>query len=452
MFLLPPRARFSSSARRKASGGGTGGDPYYNSSVLLLLHLNGANGSTTITDSSPAARTPSSVGGILSTAQAKFGTASLTTNNVSSTSLASWNTVYTVAGSSLGQTFTIECWLYRPSGGSAQDIMVLGDSNFGQTTLSYTAADKLIWNIYGSGPVITSTNAVPTNTWFHFAVTKDYLDTVTFWVNGVSEGTYAAPNGQLTGNSGTNLTLYGIQNHYIDEFRLTQTDQRYTASFTPPTEAFPDTGPSSAISLLMHMDGTDGSTSFPDNSLYSLVPINSGTVTIKTDQSKFGGASCYFPNTGTLTFRPSKLFEFPADFTLEFWVRQQADDSGLDTLLDFGRSSAGIFLRPGGGTAAINGVTLTGSFSLTLNTWHHIAVVRSGTSAVIYKDGASMCTGTVSGTVNVGTTGYRIMWGDDAQGPYGRFFQGWVDEIRITKGTAVYLGPFTPPSAAFPNP
>jgi hypothetical protein len=81
-------------------------------------------------------------------------------------------------------------------------------------------------------------------------------------------------------------------------------------------------------------------------------------------------------------------------------------------------------------------------------TWTHIAVCRSGTSTKLF------ISGTQSGSTYTDTTVYlnnplRPVIGINLTAFY--FYNGYIDDLRVTKGIARYTTTFTPPTAAFPN-
>jgi hypothetical protein len=78
------------------------------------------------------------------------------------------------------------------------------------------------------------------------------------------------------------------------------------------------------VSLLLHMDGSNGSTTFPDSSSNGLTVTRYGNAQISTAQSKFGGASAYFDGAGDYLELPNPNTAIGAvagDFTIECWVR-----------------------------------------------------------------------------------------------------------------------------------
>jgi hypothetical protein len=90
---------------------------------------------------------------------------------------------------------------------------------------------------------------------------------------------------------------------------------------------------------------------------------------------------------------------------------------------------------------------LTTGVSIRDDVWHHIAIVRNGSAWACYVDGTSRATGTFSGGISNISSGPII----GADQNYGRYFAGYIDEVRITKGIARYTSNFTPQTSAFPN-
>jgi len=78
----------------------------------------------------------------------------------------------------------------------------------------------------------------------------------------------------------------------------------------------------SNVSLLLHCDGSNGSTTFTDNSPSPKTVTANGNASVSTAQSKFGGASAVFDGTGDyLSLDGSSGFAFgTGDFTIEFWL------------------------------------------------------------------------------------------------------------------------------------
>jgi len=228
------------------------------------------------------------------------------------------------------------------------------------------------------------------------------------------------------------------------------------------------------VSLLLHMDGSNNSTTFTDSSInrnVNSVSVN-GNAKISTAQSKFGGASAVLDGTGDfLTVPDTTANNLPSDFTIEAWVYFSAYSASFAGL--FGAFLVGNYKGPSGagnqgwqlrvnGTASsyttINvytGVTdLTFSAgTLALNTWHHIAVSRSGSNLRAFANGTqagSTATNSDSLTHNLTIT-RNLRVGEIDDGTYKFGLNGYIDELRITKGVARYTANFTPPTAPFPD-
>lgn len=253
---------------------------------------------------------------------------------------------------------------------------------------------------------------------------------------------------------------------YIDEFRVTKGVARYVVGFNPPTVAF--TG-SPTASLLLHMDGSNGGATFTDSSPNALVPVvlgNSARVYTSTDQSKFGGSSLRTVsdnNTqyGALKYQHPDLAFGTGDFTVELWFRQSAP-SRTQALIDMNSSDCagdGIMIVVGDpqGTSTTGTIGFRyvgcygvafGSASFTFDEWHHVAVSRKDGVLATFLDGVEF--GTRPHAVNL-TNNTIVVGGIAANGPSWAFFDGYIDELRIVKGTAVYSPNITPPSAAFPD-
>jgi hypothetical protein len=83
--------------------------------------------------------------------------------------------------------------------------------------------------------------------------------------------------------------------------------------------------------------------------------------------------------------------------------------------------------------------------ALALNTWHHLALVRNGTTVTLYANGTSVATSTGVGTLVTGTGNVAI--GTNLDDISNQTFPGFLSNVRVVKGTAVYTANFTPPTS-----
>ena len=208
------------------------------------------------------------------------------------------------------------------------------------------------------------------------------------------------------------------------------------------------------VSLLLHGDGANGSTTIVDNSPTPKTVTAVGNAQISTAQSKFGGSSIAFDGTGDyLTIPASADFSFGTEnFTVEFWYYHLggtdkglfANNSGSGVGVNFLVGALGSF-RIYNGTSGGNVADF--SASPALNTWQHVAVVRQSGTVTLYVNGAASGTANWAGVNagNVATFSVGAAYGN------ARFANGYMDEFRVTKNIARYTSNFTPPTAPFPD-
>jgi hypothetical protein len=175
-----------------------------------------------------------------------------------------------------------------------------------------------------------------------------------------------------------------------------------------------------------------------------------GDAKISTTQSKFGGSSMYFDGTGDYLKVNSNisLALGAGDFTLELWMYPNATYSGgYAGIVDSRTSADGAGLIYFGYTGTANQIgwkdnntnVVTGT--VTQSAWNHVAVVRSNGTMKLYINGSSVSTGANSTNYSVPFTYIGSSFDSYA-------FNGYIDDLRITKGYARYTTTFTPPTSA----
>ena len=87
-----------------------------------------------------------------------------------------------------------------------------------------------------------------------------------------------------------------------------------------------------------------------------------------------------------------------------------------------------------------------GSYDLA---WHHYALVRKGNLVSAYQDGALK--GTMTFEYAVADPGQYVVIGGNAMQDNSRTINGYIDDLRILKGYALYQAAFTPPTSALTN-
>lgn len=204
-----------------------------------------------------------------------------------------------------------------------------------------------------------------------------------------------------------------------------------------------------AIALLLHCDGTDGGVTFTDSSLRPKTITVSGHAHIETDQKVFGTASAAFDGTGDYLSVPGHDdFAFgTGDFAIELWLRQTVVGSSNRDIITWG-ANWGIYTSPDGTIFVWNGsgnAITSSAGTIVADTWQHIAVTRASGSIKLFVDGVqkgSTVTGNTTNFTNTQTfyIGYY---------PTNSRLNGYIDEVRVVKGNAIYSSAFTVPDQAF---
>jgi hypothetical protein len=220
-------------------------DPYW-TYVALLCHMDGINNSSSVVDSSPYARTiiASTAPTItISTAQYKFGTASLALATSTAATGAS-HTGNVSASLTFGTgDFTIECWLYLASiTATFPGIYIADGSHTGRFYFAKYPGTNQLYVQAPSGTDIGPVNAGFTAaTWTHVAWSRT-SGTSKFFVSGNEIYSGADTNNYQGGTSGftigRHLGSYGAD--FIDDLRITVGVGRYVTAFIPPNVTFPN--------------------------------------------------------------------------------------------------------------------------------------------------------------------------------------------------------------------
>jgi len=357
----------------------------------------------------------------------------------------------TITGGLGSGDFTMECWVYKVSLTNVNNSLM--DFAPG-LVLGYTSTTVYLY--YGS-MLINPTVTVPLNSWFHVAAVKNG-GTLTLYVNGSSIGTYSDSNNYSDQNLYIGRDKDGNNdiNAYVSNARIVKGTAVYTANFTPPTS------PVTAIS------GTAFLLNFTNAGIYDATSKNDletvDGAKISTAQSKWGGSSMYFDGTGDyLTNRnySNPLLAFgTGNFTIEGWFySNDASNSAQrgmfqtsDTAGGFKTSYAsGVLMahtNPAGEMAINIGGTdyITSGASITTGAWFYFAITRSSGNVNFYINGTLRASGS-GNTSNL--TGTYIAVGGYYSTSY--LFNGYLQDLRITRGIARYTSNFTAPTAAFPT-
>lgn len=452
------------------SGGGTtpsSSDPYWNN-VVLLMHFNGVNGSTTFTDEKGHIAT--AVGNAkLTTANKAFGTASLQMTDA--------NSYVTVANSPdwdfNTSMVTIECSVYIPTFTGIAQYIIGQSMASDHTWVVYVYPDgSIAIGQAGNGETVSTPGKVTFNQFNNIAIVKTATGGNDIYVNGVLALTTPTSWFNASANPlviGSNIPSVEVPGVLFDELRITKGVARYTANFTVPTSEFPGITISydpywENVSSLLHFDGANSSTSLIDEKGNVVTAV--GTAALSNIQSKFGPTSGHFAdNVSYLQVASTTGFLFGhADFTVEFMLNPAATAApggdGYRTILTTAMPTNGTGIWMGvsptmqlaieidnnGAWANIGGIPASGTITLAADTWAHIALVRFGLKLYTFINGVLDQNITIT-DLNITNSNNLLAIGARSNATEG--LNGYIDELRITKGVARYTGNFTAPSTQF---
>jgi hypothetical protein len=374
------------------------------------------------------------------------------------------------AAFAVGTVFTVECWFYPTAQSGSLVTATLGSSGFQvgwQSPTSFGLAAT------GTAWLLTSSTVPTLNNWNHVAIVRSGTGTnqTSIFLNGtrIANGTvttaFSASTGLGIGGATNGSDLF---KEYISNLRIVKGTAVYDPTLTTITVP---TTPLTAIANTSFL--ACQSNRFKDNSVNNLTITLNNTPRVRAFQpfspaapyaaATYGG-SAYFNGSTDYLYAPSNsAFAFGANdstgnFTLECWIYAfSANDVGIYDSRSGGSGTAGFTLgafsssviRVYTGTSAI----ISSSGTSYLNQWTHVAVVRSSGTTALYINGVSVGTSGSMGNLTDTTTLFGV--GRYSGGPApSAFFNGYISNLRIVKGIAVYTANFTPtttPLTAIPN-
>lgn len=215
--------------------------------------------------------------------------------------------------------------------------------------------------------------------------------------------------------------------------------------------------------LLIHFDGSDGVTTYTAETGQTVTFV--GTAQLDTAEKEFGTASLLLDgNSDYVTLPDSINWALGSiDFTIEMLCKRASIDSQqfLIHWANGGYANTDVgFSIYWNADNKLNCEVMVSNTSRPITSasaytdtddFHHIAMTRSGGTLYLFYDGELVGTNTdvKTGEVNDLATTLKIgvNWFNTSTGDY--FFNGWIDEVRISKGIARWTDNFTPPTAAY---
>ena len=215
--------------------------------------------------------------------------------------------------------------------------------------------------------------------------------------------------------------------------------------------------------LHLPFDGSNGATSTSDvSNQNNSVTVNGAQ--ISTAQSKFGGSSMLFDGSNDYLSVGGSEWNSnlnSGDFTVEFWIRFNTIGTPYIIQNYNGSNGWGVAMwSGGGGTNYFDGFWYSGGWkyiqydvggssqytTASADTWYHVAFVRDGNDWSLYLNGTLEGTRTgLSGSITSSSLG-SLEIGRKYNGSY--YVDGYIDDLRITKGLARYTSNFTPTTTA----
>jgi len=345
--------------------------------------------------------------------------------------------------------FTVECWIY-PANVTLNGYMIDARNSSQTSTWSFNfgyggTAGELDWGHNGSIVVAApNTTSVTKQAWNHVAYTRTGT-TGSLYVNGVRIATATDSNNYSTSPTTSYIASRFSDNEnytgYISGMRVVKGTALYTGtSYTIPTA--PPTAITNTV-LLLNATNSGIYDSAAKNVLETV-----GNAQVSTTQAKWGTTSMYFDGGGDYLVGNSgaRTLEFlTGDFTVECWIRFITVGNGQIITAD--PTSSSIYWQYYSSELQIGqvgvGAITTASWSPSANTWYHIAVTRSGTTVRQFVDGTQLGT---NATSSVSLVNGQVKIGSGGAGD----FNGYIDDLRVTKGFARYVANFSVPTAAFP--
>jgi hypothetical protein len=349
--------------------------------------------------------------------------------------------------------FTVSIWYYPLSFSSSAMLADLRSAN---------GAIFGFFFVNTSGNVVffdtaerTSSNALTLNAWNYITWTR-LSGTIQVFI-GTTSGYSSSMTSSLNGGKitvGGHVELNGFwANGYISDLRILK-GTGYSSVTIP-------TAPLTSITNTEYLLNFTNAGIFDNTGKNNLETV--GDAQIDTGTKKYGTGSMEFDGTGDYLLLPNdpNLHVGSGDFTIEFWAYFNNFSASRNIIHLNGNTGAYAAVRIGIDTdqkpyllVSTNGSSwaiIAGALGSALSTatWYHIALTRSGSNFKVFVDGTQAgSTQTASGVLFVGTL--NIIGATNFNG-FESFFNGFIDDLRITKGVARYTANFTPPIQAFPD-
>ena len=359
------------------------------------------------------------------------------------------SSAYTIPAST---SYTIEFWVYPLAVSTSPNFICIGDDRSANNgMLIYYSNSSSSIRVYQNGTALIVGGAMTDNQWYHIALVRTGAAAMALYVNGVLAGT-ASSSTTITGVAGNGIAIgaeysgsYSVLNNfYISDVRIVSGASAfvYNGAFIPPI------APLQAITnTKLLLSGTN--VAIPD--LAGKVNLES-TASSSTAISKFGGSAVVFNGSST-NLKTVSPVQLTGDYTIEGWFYPNGTQAANSVILQINNVSPYLVVQyyssTGFGLATQSAwCAYSTSVLPNINAWNYFAVTRTGTIVDFYLNGVLLGTANNTGgaaTVFNGTGPSYI-----GSGASSGFFNGYIDNIRITNGFARYAGVPPTPTEEFP--
>ena len=361
-------------------------------------------------------------------------------------------------------SYTIEFWLYPTSIPAYGGIFSTRNSVSSSYGISFAiiSSDNKFWleiaNTNTNNITLKSINTIVINQWQHIAISYNGT-TLRLYLNGELQGSGSPTQAPTL----TDLVIgrYYTDNNnyyylgYISNFRWLKGTALYTSNFVPP--AAPALPTTANTSLLLNFTNS-GVVDATGRNIFETV----GNARVITSTYKYGTGSYYIDGTSGTRLQlgssvAQDIFNMgTGDYTVEFWMYTIGTPAAQQTILDFRSSDTSgqgyaLFINTSRQITMYynlsNRIGPSASTAISADTWTHISVVRYSGTYTMYINGTSV--GTYANSDAVAPPANRPYIGAVSDGS--QVFNGYIDDVRITKGYARYVANFTAPTAPFVN-
>jgi hypothetical protein len=349
--------------------------------------------------------------------------------------------------------FCVETWLYRTTSGVEQYLCSQRTGAPSNSGWEWRInATNLCQFFFVGGSSITSVSTIPVNSWTHLAVTRD-SNTVRLFINGALDTSETFSNGTASTVNpfiGNGTTGGGLFTGYISNLRLVKGSAVYTSAFTPSTTPLTAITNTSLLTCQSNrfIDNSSNNFAITRNGDVKVTPFSPFPITTAYSTSVNGGAGYFDAGGGDyLSVADDAALQLGTEFTIEFWLYDPDVPTSSYPFVTKGSTGGIDFLKrssAGGSTIALfsgsSGSLVLEGGAVKQGEWQHLALTRDSSNNVrIFQNGAIIA-GPTTYSSSVAASGAALTIANGLT-------NGFVSDLRILKGTALYTSAFTPPTA-----